>query len=305
MDVKVVNEVIILSLMMMVGVFARKKDIITKETVGSLSDFLLKVTLPAMVLTSFNYSYSEKMVKNAEDIFIYAAILQIGLILFSKLLTFKNKDNAKKILRFIIIFSNSGFMGYPVLEGIFGKIGIFYAAIFNIPYNIFMFSVGIMIYTEKSDLKTTKEVVLNPAIIATVIGFLMFLFSIKMPYTLYTAASAVGAMTTPLSMILVGAMLAEVKLKDIFSGVLVYYGCFLRLILVPIFTVLLLKILHTDNLIIQICAIIEAMPAAVVASVFAQKYRADTELAARIIFMSTIMSMFTIPAVTLFLKYII
>ncbi|MEY7999511.1 AEC family transporter [Clostridium sp. Mt-5] len=305
MNVNVINQVIILSLMMVVGVFARKKDIITKETEESLSDFLLKITLPAMLLTSFNYNYSEKMVENAETIFIYSAILQAGLILFSIVLTLKNKNEVKKVLRFIIIFSNSGFMGYPVLAGIFGKVGIFYGAIFNIPYNIFMFSIGIMIYTGKSDLRTIKKVVLNPAIITTVIGFLMFLFSVKMPYTLYMAASTVGSMTTPLSMIIVGTMLAEVKFKDVFSGFMVYYGCFLRLILAPVFTVIILKILHVENLIIQICAIIEAMPAAVVASIFAQKYRADAQLAARIVFMSTIISMFTIPLVTVILKYII
>ncbi|MCI1994432.1 MAG: AEC family transporter [Clostridium luticellarii] len=291
--------------MMLIGVFARKKNIVTKEAVKSFSDFLLNITLPAMLLTSFDYGYSEKMIKNAEDIFICSAIIQIIFIFLSRLFVLNKQDRAKSVLRFSVIFPNSGFMGYPVLEGIFGKIGIFYGAIFNIPYNLFMFSVGAMLYTGKSDMKAVKSAILNPAVIATVIGFLMFVFSIKLPYTLYTAFSTVGSMTTPLSMIIVGTMLAEAKLKDIFSEFLVYYACFLRLILIPVITVIILKIFHVDDLIIQICGIIEAMPAAVVASIFAEKYNADFKLAARIIFMSTIISMFTIPVVTLLLKYII
>jgi hypothetical protein len=86
---------------------------------------------------------------------------------------------------------------------------------------------------------------------------------------------------------------------------MVYYGCFLRLIVMPLLTVFILRIFHVDTLMIQICAVIEAMPAAVVASIFAEKYNADYKLAARIIFMSTIISMFTIPLITMILKYII
>ncbi|HBC97947.1 MAG TPA: AEC family transporter [Clostridium sp.] len=305
MNIKVVNQVIILSIMMLVGVFARKKDIITKESVKSLSNFLLDITLPALLLTSFNYNYSEKMVKNAESIFLCSAVIQIIFILLSKFFVLHNKDRVKSVLRFSSIFPNSGFMGYPVLEGIFGKIGIFYGAIFNIPYNLLMFSVGVVLYTGKNNMKTVKNALLNPAVISTVIGFLMFVFSIKLPYTLYTAVSTVGSMTTPLSMIIVGSMLSEARLKDIFSELMVYYGCFLRLIVMPLLTVFILRIFHVDTLMIQICAVIEAMPAAVVASIFAEKYNADYKLAARIIFMSTIISMFTIPLITMILKYII
>lgn len=161
MNIKVVNQVIILSIMMLIGVFARKKDIITKESVKSLSNFLLDITLPALLLTSFNYNYSEKMVKNAESIFLCSAVIQIIFILLSKFFVLHNKDRVKSVLRFSSIFPNSGFMGYPVLEGIFGKIGIFYGAIFNIPYNLLMFSVGVVLYTGKNNMKTVKNALLN------------------------------------------------------------------------------------------------------------------------------------------------
>lgn len=286
---------------MMIGVYARKKDILSKEASKSLSNLLTNITLPCLLISSFNYSYSQDMISKAKVMFIYSIIVHILLIFISKILTFKYAEGSKKVLRFAIIFSNCGFMGYPVLEGLFGKIGIFYGAIFNIPFNIFMFSVGVMIYTGKKDIKTLKDVLVNPAMIATFLGLVMFIFSIKLPYAIFNTASLVGAMTTPLSMIIVGAMLSEVKLKDIFSGTLVYYASFLRLIVVPFITLGVLKLLNADKLLIQIAVLIEAMPAAVLASVLAEKYGADTILASRSIFITTIISMVTIPFITMFL----
>ncbi|MBI6873926.1 AEC family transporter [Clostridium aciditolerans] len=297
----IINQVIILSLIMIVGVYARKKDILSKEASKSFSNFLTNVTLPCLLISSFNYSYSQDMIEKARIMFAYSIIIHIVLILVSRVLTFKYPENSKKVLRFATIFSNCGFMGYPVLESLFGKIGIFYGAIFNIPFNIFMFSIGIMIYTGKKDLKTLKEVLVNSAIIATILGLIIFSFSIKLPYPLFTAMSIVGSMTTPLSMIIVGAMLSEIRVKDIFSGTLVYYVSFLRLIAVPFLTLGILKLLNADKLLMQIAVIIEAMPAAVLASVLAEKYGADTALASRSVFISTIISMITIPFIVMFL----
>lgn len=297
----IINQVIILSLIMIVGVYARKKDILSKEASKSFSNFLTNITLPCLLISSFNYNYSQDMIAKARIMFVYSIIIHVVLIFVSRVLTFKYPENSKKVLRFATIFSNCGFMGYPVLESLFGKIGIFYGAIFNIPFNIFMFSIGIMIYTGKKDLKTLKEVLVNPAIIATISGLIIFSFSIKLPYPLFTAMSIVGSMTTPLSMIIVGAMLSEIRLKDIFSGTLVYYASFLRLIAVPFLTLGILKLLNADKLLMQIAVIIEAMPAAVLASILAEKYGADTVLASRSVFISTIISMITIPFVVMFL----
>ncbi len=297
----VIDQVIILSLIMLVGVYAKRKNIITKEASSSFSSLLLNITLPCLLVSSFNYSYSPDMLIKARTIFIYSLIIHIFLILISKIFVLRFPEKSQKVLRFVTIFSNCGFMGYPVLEGLFGKIGIFYGAVFNIPFNIFMLSAGVMIYTGKKDLKTLKSVLVHPGIIATVIGFCMFAFSIKIPSTLYKALSSVGSITTPLSMIIVGIMLAEVKIKDIFSGFLVYYGSVIRLIIVPFLTFLILKFLKADHLLLQISVVIEAMPAAVLASVFAEKYGADTALASRSVFITTIISMITIPVVVMFL----
>ncbi len=129
----------------------------------------------------------------------------------------KYNERARKVLKFSTIFSNSAFMGYPVIEALYGKIGVFYASIFGIPFNIFMLSAGIMIYTGERDAKNLKGILKHPGIIATVLGMFILVFSISIPIPINTALQYVGSMTTPLSMIIVGSMLADINIKEIFQ----------------------------------------------------------------------------------------
>jgi malate permease and related proteins len=297
--VNIINQVIILTIIMFVGVYARKVNIINKETKRNLSDFLINISLPLLIFSSFNYTYSAEMFEKAKLIFIYSVIIHILLIIISNPLSLKFPNNIKKVLRFVIIFSNCGFMGYPVLEGLFGKIGVFYGAIFNVPFNIFMLGYGVMLFKGEKDIKALKKVLIHPGIIATVLGLLMFVFSIKLPYPLYMAVSTVGSMTTPLSMIIVGTMLAEIKFKEVFTGLVVYYASAIRLLVVPFIILVVMKHLKIDQQLMQISVIIEAMPAAVMATVFAEKYGADTMLASKCVFISTMISMITIPLIVL------
>lgn len=303
LNYKVIDEVIILSIIMAAGFFARKKNIVREESVSSLSNLLINITLPALLLSSFNYDYSPKMFVEAKRIFLYSFVLNLLIAFISRFLTLKYNKDSSKIIRFAAIFSNSGFMGYPVLEGLFGKIGIFYGAVFNIPLNIIMFSIGIMIYTGKKDMKTIKGVITNPAVISTIAGFLLFMFSIKIPTVLNEAISTVGSMTTPLSMIIVGCMLAEMKFEDIFKGSIAYYICLVRLLLIPAISFVILKLIRADSFMLQISVVIQAMPVAVLSPILAQKYNSDEKLASKSVFITTIFSMITIPVVVAALQY--
>lgn len=293
----IINQVIILGLIMLVGVVARKKEMLNAEVNMKLSDFLLNVTLPCLILSSFTYEYSPEMLKNTLLILMYSVIVNLVLIFISKIFVFKFDESSKKVIRYIIIFSNCAFMGFPILEGLFGKIGVFYGAIFNIPWNIFTLSFGYMLFSGENDLKTLKSVAVHPGIIATVIGFLLFAFSLKLPVPIAKALNSVGAMTTPLSMIIVGSLLAEIKFKDIFSGFSVYYASAMRLFVIPVITFAIMKLLHANELHTQILVTLEAMPAPVMATVMANKFDADTSLASRCVFISTVLSMFTIPII--------
>ncbi|MGV3026810.1 AEC family transporter [Clostridium thermobutyricum] len=299
MNFTIIKEVFILFLIMLVGIFVRKKNIISEESIGSMSNFLIKVSLPFLILSSFNYKITHSVIHNAILIFIFSTIIHIFLYILSKLLALKLPKESKAICVFSNLFSNSGFMGYPIMAGLYGKLGVFYTAIYGIPYCIFLFSVGIILFNkeENNKLKIIKNIVFSPGIIATLIGIILIIFNLELPSPIQLTLSYIGNMTTPLSMIIVGAMLSSINLKEMFKEKLLYYISFTKLILIPILIFFLTTILGATPFIRSICVLLEALPVAVVCSVFASSFKVKPEFAAQCVFITTIFSIITIPII--------
>ncbi|WP_298836616.1 AEC family transporter [Clostridium sp.] len=298
---QLINQVIVLFIIMAVGFYAKKRKFLNSVVDKGLSELLLNITLPFMIITSFNIKYQAAMGSNARKIFIYSFLIHISLIFISRIFFSKFPINKQQVFRFITIFSNVGFMGYPVLESIYGGIGVFYAAIFNIAFNILVWTVGVMLFTGEKDFKSMRKALINPALIAVFIGLILFVFSIKLSAPIENSLKLVGATTTPISMIIVGSMLAEMRLKDAFSDLSVYYAAVIRLLIVPMIVYIVLKIFKVDELLLTICVILQAMPAAVMAPIIAEKYGGDRLLASQCVFITTIVSGITIPIIILFL----
>jgi predicted permease len=298
---QLINQVIVLFIIIMVGFYAKKKKYLNNAVDKGLTELLLNITLPFMIVTSFNIKYESAMVSNAQKILLYSFFIHIGLIFFSKICFFKFPKNKQQVFRFVTIFSNVGFMGYPVLESIYGGIGVFYAAIFNIPFNILVWTVGVMLYTGEKKLKSIRKAVANPALVAVFIGVILFVFSIRLPLPIESSLKLVGSTTTPISMIIIGSMLAEMDVKSIFSDLSIYYATCIRLIIVPMIIYVVLKLLKVDEMLLNICVLLQAMPAAVTAAIIAEKYEGDAHLASQCVFITTILSGITIPIIILFL----
>lgn len=297
MNIIVVNQIIVLTLMMMIGVVLRKLKIITDEVNKGFSSILMNLTLPCMIVYSFNFEFSVELLKNAVLILLYSIGIHIILIVLSKIAYIKFEDNKKTIYKFATIFSNCGFVGYPIVQGIFGNIGVFYTSIFTIPFNIFMWSYGVMLFTGESDFKSIKKNLINPPLICTFLGIIVFLFSLKLPQPVLNTIGSVGNMTTPISMFIVGSMLADVKLKDVFNGFDIYYLNFVKLIVAPLIVFLLLRFLKADKTLLYICVIMVAMPSASLIGVFSEKYNGDKLAASKCAFLTTILSIITIPLI--------
>lgn len=295
----VINQVLILFLMILVGIYARKRNYINKQINDGLSKLLLKITLPLLIISSFNTNFSKSMIVNAEKLFVYTLIVHIVIIIFSKIVYCKVPIDKRGVVKFVTLFSNSGFMGYPVLKGLYGNPGVFYCSIFGIVLNVFMFSYGIMVLDVEggSSFKELKKIIFNPAIVAIIIGIIILITGIKLPYVLSSTISSVGSMTSPLSMIIVGAMLADTKVKSAISGKTVYIISFIKLIVVPVLTFFTLKLVGAPTLIIDIIVLLEAMPAASNAAVLSFQYGGDELLAIKSIFVSTVLSIVAIPVI--------
>ena len=297
----VVNQVIILFLVILVGFYARKRNIISADMTGKLSDLLLQVTQPLLIISSFQFEFSEEMLRNAILVLLLSFAIHLFSMLVAGFLYLRYPERTRSVLKYLTVFSNCGFMGFPVLESVFGSIGVFYGALYVIPFNILTLSYGVMIFTGKSDKDTLKKILIHPVMISVAIGMILFLLQIPLPGAVSKAVSMVGSMTTPLSMLIVGALLAEVPFREMLRGAEVYYGSAVRLIALPLLIYVILSLLRLPEDVLHVCVILTAMPAAANTAIFSGKYGGDAGLASRCIGISTILSIFTIPLILMLL----
>jgi len=170
-------------------------------------------------------------------------------------------------------------------------------------FNIFTWSYGLALLSrgEKSDQRTKKirirDMLFNPGIIAVAIGFVLWILPFSMPQTITYALALIANCTTPLSMIVVGATLASLGVKGLFSGMEVWIGSLMRLLVLPTIFIILMKILRQDNFPVKVANLLVAMPAAAQTVIFAERHDADVLLASKIVFISTVLSAVTIPIV--------
>jgi predicted permease len=294
----VINQVIILFLTMVIGFVAKKRNIINDETTNKLSEILLRITLPAMIIFSYNQEFSKDLLTKGGIMLVYSLVIHVFGILLGNIIYWKYPDDIKNVLKFVTIYSNCGYMGLPVLEALYGQIGIFYASIYITIFNIFTWTNGVMIFTGKRDIKSMKKALINPGIIAVFIGLFIFIFSIKLPYPVAKTLEMFGTMTTPLSMLIIGALIANMDFKKLFSGLALYYVTAIRLIILPLLVLIAMKILGiTDTMLLGTCVTTAAMPAAANTAIFAERYNGNSALASRIVAFSTIASMITIPII--------
>lgn len=301
----VLNQILVLFLTLVVGYLARRLRVFDEQATKGLSSLLLKVALPALIIDSLQQSFSPELLKASGQVLVIAfcvyAASGLLALLVGKLL--KAPDSDIGVYRFALMFSNVGFMGYPVINAVFGSEAVFYAAIYNLPFNLIVFTLGILIISwggEKAAQQVTPAMFFNPATISVAIGFALFLFSVKLPGPLATTVSQLGSLTTPLSMILIGALLASTKLSETLGNWRIYVVSSLRLLIIPLAIWGVLRTLTSDPLLIGVPTIIAAMPVAANTAILAQEYKANSLLASQLVFVSTLLSIITIPLLAYF-----
>jgi len=293
----VIKEVISVFLIILVGFIASKKRIISDEINKGLTEILLKITLPLLIISSFNFSYSQDIKANILKCFFYSFAVFIVTPIISYICLLPIKSNKRKILQFANVFSNCGFIGFAVMDSIYGGEGVAYAAIFNMFFSLFVWTYGIALFSDKLSLKDVKKVLLNPGIVAVYIGVAIMIFNIKLPIVLTKSIKSVGSMTTPLSMIIVGVILSKTDVKSLLKDWTIYYGTFLKLILIPIFFYIISVIIKDNSKVMNTMIILQAMPAGATLSLYAESFNKEKQYSAGIVFFTTLLCILTFPVI--------
>lgn len=296
----VIKQIASLFIISVIGFYCGKKDIIDENFSNQLSKLLLEVTLPLLIISSFSFTYERNIVDNIVKAFIYAVLIFTITPLIVKPLLIKVGKEKRDVLQFAMVFSNCGFMGFPITQSIFGSEGIIYASIFNMVFNIFVWTYGIMLFSEIKTIREVGKILRNPGIISALIGILIMIFSIKMPSVLQDTMKAVGGLTTPLSMLIIGSLLSKSNFKNLINDVSMYYGSFIKLLFIPAALYIVSIFLKDNSIVMKTFILMQAMPAGATTSLFAENFNKGKEYSVFIVSLSTLFSMATIPLIIKF-----
>jgi hypothetical protein len=208
--------------------------------------------------------------------------------------------DTRSVFLYAVLFGNVAYMGYPVVELIIGKEGVFYSAVFNIWFNVLTWTVGVRIMSREAG-SSTRKAFLNPGMISVFIGLILFFTPLKLPLFLDEALALLGQSTVPLAMVVAGIILASAKLSTILKSRTVIFYSLVKLCIAPVIAFFLLSAVEMPTMVEKILIIMSAMPAAANTSIFARIFDSDYELSSKLIASSTLFSMITIPLIISFL----
>ena len=240
------------------GWYLRKSGMIDKSGKALLSSLVMNVTLPASIVKSFQMEFSMNILKLTLEVIVISFLIQIFSNLLSRVLYPGWSEESKKVLQYATIVSNAGILGNAIAEGIFGDLGIMYAAVYTIPTRIFMWSVGLTYFTEAPTKKELlKKVVTHPCIIGIFTGMVLLVSQFQLPGFVNQTVRTVAGANTFCAMLLIGCTLAEIPFKEVFTRE-VYYYTFIRLFLIPVIVLASCRLFHIDQLITAVCVILSA-----------------------------------------------
>jgi predicted permease len=304
----IISQIFILAVVVVIGAIAAKFKVLTPETKDMLSKVIFNISLPLMLFTNFlKLDASPRLLTNS---FIVLAVS--GFVIFFMLLMgwfttriFKIKGGEAAVFRTHSMFGNTIFLGFPLITALFGVEGLLYATMFQLVSNIIMWTVGVVVLTHGNGTSWKKSFlkVLNPNTIATLTGLTFFLLSIKLPALLVKPLSELGAANTWLSMLYIGAMMVFADVRGLLGKKSLYIISINRLVLVPSLLIALFVLIAAvagaapDKLVSSVIILEASMPCMASVVIMARELGADDHLAVGNVFVSTLLSIITLPLV--------
>ena len=288
-------------LMILTGFVLKKIHIIRPENEKCLSDLVMLVFMPASIIYSFSTDLTIDVLKNGIVILVIGFAVQFLAMGLNKFLYNWCPDSEKRIYQYGTLVSNGGLVGIPLISGPFGMQGVMYANIYLIVQRIFIWSAGISLFTkQKKSWKTLViQTITNPTVIAIFIGLLPSIFGLSYPNVILNAVDHIGSCLSAMSLIVVGSILADIQWKGLITKGMVELSAN-RLLIIPLIVLLIGRLLQLPEDIVWISVLLVGMPVASTCAVLARKYNQDYKLASRSILVTTILSMVTLPVLTLF-----
>ncbi len=282
-----------------IGMFLRKRNMVGAEGQRNITDLVINLVLPCNIVISFVQDIDKSTIIECLQVLVISAGILLFSMVYGRIAYGRLDEKRRKCLLYGLLISNAGFLGNPIAQGLYGDMGLMLASIYLTPVRIMMWSEGVALFSGTKDTKETiRKVVTHPCVIACVAGIVIMVTKVFtgvtiLPDVLIDLLTTIGKCNTALSMLVIGMIVSNVRPSD-FLDKLVFRYSIERLVLIPgVIALVLLPLLRLgliSRLIMGLCVILAAMPAATTTSMLSAKYDCAPEFAAKMVVVSTVLS---------------
>ena len=288
-----INQIFIMAVLFLIGVFCYKAKILTQEANKSLSSFVVNIVNPAMLIHSYQIGFTSERLHMLFYVFILSFISYAVVIPLANLLN--RKGQYRNIDRIASIYSNCGFIGIPIINSLYGAEGVFYLSGYITAFNLLFWTHGVSVMEKKFDKTNLKKIIVSPAILAILVGISLFVLRIDIPDPFGKTIEILSSITTPLSMIIAGVSIAQTNFLKIIKQLSIYKVTFLRLILLPLCVYIVFLFIPLPMIVKNIVIFGCACPASTMGTIVAIKTGENHILMAQYFAATTVLSMITLP----------
>ena len=273
--------------------------LVNQEGNRSLSNRLLMVVNPLVILTVYQTGYDPELVRGLFLAFAAAVLIHI-LGVFAVTVLIRQKTGPDYCIeRYNAMYSNCAFIGIPLISSALGDTGVFYLTAYMVVFNLFSWTHGVILMEKKCSLKNLREGLLSPVFLATILAVILFFAQVKIPAILLDSMSYVADMNTPLAMMVAGFSVAQADLAKMLRNIRLYFVCAVKLLLIPLLSLPLLLLMHLPQAVSLAVLIATACPAAASGTMMAIRYKQNYTYSSEIFALSTVLSVVTIPVVVM------
>lgn len=295
----VVYQILMLFIIAAMGLLLRARGVFTDPVIKGVNSTVLMVTWPAMMLMTTQREFSLEVFEGFMIVLGGSiVVLSLACALAYVLLRGRVEDRLRPVLCMLAAMPNAGYIGLPIVEAVYGDAATVYLAAYIVGFNIVLWTIGVSLFTG-FHIGSLKGM-LNPGFICAVLGTILFLLSIRLPTPILSAVNQLGALNTPLSMLLLGARMDTLRPRQLLNAKL-WIVTAVKLLAMPLLVLLAARALGVSGMPLGILVLCSAMPAASAGQMLAEKYDAYVNTAATGISISTLSCIATIPLMLLLL----
>ena len=298
------EQVFILFILIAVGFVCGKTKLITESGSKVMADVVLYFVTPCVIISAFQREFDATMLIKLLVSVLASAIILFCSVIVAQLIYKKQERSRACVLKFATVFSNCGFMSLPLQQALLGEDGVFYGASFVAIFNVFVWTYGLRTMKGKEDKASLSKVLLNPGIIGTLLGIILFVCSITLPKIVAQPINYLAALNTPVPMLIIGFYLSSANLKKAFTDFWAYVAMALRLIVLPLVTLFVLLLCGIKGSMLVSLVISVSAPIAAITTMMSAKFGHDTELSVSIVSASTLLSLITMLLIVGLAQYL-